>query len=149
MMVLWGWIDKQSGFNSKLCGQYALVCDVPARGAVLYCQMVQWDRKELAQGRSSCIVGRESNECVNNCTAEWEQSPINAQRIRAIWHKNNEGGPEKHIKNCCKHCVKLNTIGAPGLLQSVDSTIRLHRYTHLLSRHVISLNGKVNILVTY
>jgi len=35
MTVLWGGIDKQSGFNSKLCGKYALVWEIPARDTVL------------------------------------------------------------------------------------------------------------------
>jgi len=63
-------------------------------------------------------------------------------------HKTNEAEPEKQITNCCKLCEYLNTIGTTGLLQSVHSTIGLHRYTHLLSRHVISLNDKINVLVT-
>jgi len=35
-----------------------------------------------------------------------------------------------------------------AIIQRVRSTIGFHRYIHLLSQHVIKLNGKNNVLVT-
>ena len=78
-----GWADKKSGINSKLRGQDALVWDVPARGTVLSdSQMgLDWTGWSVGNifvvglfimrtsGGEHVIVGRECNECVDNCTA--------------------------------------------------------------------------------
>ena len=74
---------------------------------------------------------------------EWEKLQINTERMWPICHKTNKGE-----QTCCKQCVNLNKIVANDLIQWVHSKIGLHRYTHLVSRHIIKLNGKFNVFVT-
>jgi hypothetical protein len=78
-----GRTDKTSGLKSKLCGQDALVWDVPALGIVLSDSQMGLDWTGSREGNISLvrlfimrisgeeyiIVGRERNECVNNSTA--------------------------------------------------------------------------------
>jgi len=80
MTGLWGWADRK---YSKLCGQDALVWDVPAHGTVLSDSQLGLDWTGSREGNifivglfimrtsvgENVIVGRECNECVNNCTA--------------------------------------------------------------------------------
>jgi len=90
-----------------MCGQDALVWDVPERGTVPSDVKMGLDWTGSGQenffvvrlfimitsGGERVIVGRDCNECVNNCTAGMWEIAINTERMRPIWHKTNKGTP--------------------------------------------------------
>jgi len=82
LSALWGRNDKQSRFDSNLCEQYGLIWDVLSDGTMG--QEGTGSREDSiilirlfimrSSGGECLIVGRDCNDCVNNCRAEWEKS---------------------------------------------------------------------------
>ena len=64
------------------------------------------------------IVGRDCNECVDNCTAVMRDVTD-----KCIDNETNMSQDQQKstlnviLQKCCKQCVKLNTIDAPSLMQ--------------------------------
>jgi len=74
---------------------------------------------------------------------EWEKIQINTEIMWTIWRWNNEGAPWT-----TNYKSPVSTIYVTGLRQWAHSAVGFHRYTHLLSRNIINLNGKCNVFVT-